>query len=84
MKQPDRFAQVVRNAVRGQGTTNSRWYLYPEDAEKLLRRQHRAIVRLVKRELKDERYLNECNETVKQATCEYILAALARYRKGKR
>ena len=75
MKQPDLFAQVVRNAVRGQGTTNNRWYLYPEDAEKLLRRQHSAIVRLVKRrKVNLGRFIDK----------DLLLDVMERYRKGTR
>jgi hypothetical protein len=48
---------------------------------KLLRRQHAAVVRLVKRQLKQEREgLNV--EQYKEA-CRDILAALTRYKKGK-
>jgi len=77
MRQPDKFEQIVRNAVRGQGTTNSRWYLHPEDAAKLLRKQHAAYVRMVKRAANANGDLG-LSRSMKLD----LLAAFDRYKKG--
>ena len=49
MKKRDAFDARVEKVQRGQGTTNNRWYLFPEDAAKLLRNQHRRFVKVLKR-----------------------------------
>ena len=77
---PDRFDRMIARITGPAWCADSD--IQKGEVVVLLRRQHAAYVRLVKRDLATERYQNECNETVKQATCEYLLAAFARYRKG--
>lgn len=70
MKQPDRFARMVeREATRQMAQGRWIWSAkgYTQVVERLLRAEHNAVVRLVKRECAGA---CECQE--------YILAALAR------
>lgn len=86
MKQPDRFAREVgkhRHIARdGMG-----YILLEETARHLLRVQHNAYVRLVKRLQKpflatpDPRLF--ALRAARVDMCAEILAAMARYRKGK-
>jgi hypothetical protein len=88
MKQSDRFTQMVERVQRGQGTTNNRWYLFTCDAVTLLRREHAALVKAVKKLDKTGGPRIDSNNT-QYLYCGYqnaiadVLALLAQRRKGK-
>jgi hypothetical protein len=79
MKQPDRFDEMVLSHSYDED------YIPTCEAVKLLRRQHAAYVRMVKRCQHDSQFpYNHHMQAGSQNAFEMILADLARYRKGTR
>lgn len=73
MKKPDRFSRVVEKAdIKDSDVRPLQW------VERILRDEHRAVVKLIKQNMRRPGYTNICNEAVRLATYEHLLAALAR------
>jgi len=81
MRKPDRFEKMVEKLDKtAAGFINNHGLVYPLDVVSLLRRQHRAYVRIVKRIVGFGIPEFEGNTISRRE----VLAAFARYRKGTR
>jgi|CXWL01.1.fsa_nt_gi hypothetical protein len=72
MKKPDRFDRRAGKELA------MPWVLTRPRLAMLFRNEHKAIVRLVKAEMRRQGYGNICNEAVRVATYEHLLAILAK------
>ena len=83
MKKPDRFERAVQNVKAVICIAGGR-AIYTRDAIKLLRRQHAAVVRLVKRkkEAAKLRPMGFARTDGYFMACDDLLAILAAWRRG--